>query len=297
MRTTLRPRRSVLYMPGSNPRALEKAKGLSVDALIFDLEDAVAPAAKPEARQTVHEALAAGDYGHRERIVRINGLDTEWGHEDLQVIAQAQVEAVLFPKVSDADTVRSAVAALEAANAPPNVAMWAMIETAAGINNAVAIAAAHQRLACFVLGTNDLANELRVPHTPDRLPLITSLELAVLAARAHGLVCIDGVHNAFRDEESLRVVCQQGRQLGFDGKTLIHPAQVETCNQEFSPTPEEVELAERYVQAHQEALDQGTGVAVVDNTIVEQLHVDNAQRVLAEAKAIQAQQASPASAG
>ncbi len=276
-----RPYRSVLYIPGSNARALEKARTLPADALILDLEDAVTPEEKPAARARVAGVLGQGGFGARALIVRINGLDTEWGRADAEAMAQAGAEAVLLPKVSDP-------AELDALGAlVPQAALWAMMETPAGILNAAAIAA-HPRLAGFVLGTNDLAKELGCLHRPDRLPLITSLELCLLAARAHGRICIDGVYNAFRDIEGLRREAEQGRALGMDGKTLIHPAQIAVANEVFAPTAEEIELARRQIEAFEAAQAEGKGVAVVDGRIVENLHVETARATLAKAEAIAA---------
>ncbi|RMD93679.1 MAG: CoA ester lyase [Alphaproteobacteria bacterium] len=276
-----RPYRSVLYIPGSNARALEKARTLPADALILDLEDAVTPEEKPAARARVAGVLGQGGFGARALIVRINGLDTEWGRADAEAMAQASAEAVLLPKVSDP-------AELDALGAlVPQAALWAMMETPAGILNAAAIAA-HPRLAGFVLGTNDLAKELGCLHRPDRLPLITSLELCLLAARAHGRICIDGVYNAFRDIEGLRREAEQGRALGMDGKTLIHPAQIAVANEVFAPTAEEIELARRQIEAFEAAQAEGKGVAVVDGRIVENLHVETARATLAKAEAIAA---------
>lgn len=286
MPTAARPRRSVLYMPGSNARALEKARSVPADALIFDLEDAVAPDEKAGARETIRAALAAGGYGGRERIIRINGLDTEWGAGDLEAAVAAGPDAILVPKVSSANDIASTVALLEQNGAPAELALWAMMETAAGILNAAAIAHAHPRLDAFVLGTNDLAKELRAARTRERFPLLTSLSLCLLAARSAGIACIDGVHNAFRDVEGLRLVCQQGREMGFDGKTLIHPFQVAICNEIFTPTEAELAIAERQVRAFEEALREGRAVAVVDGQMIEGLHVEYARSLLAEMAAI-----------
>ena len=274
-----RPYRSVLYIPGSNERALEKARGLAADAIIFDLEDAVAPAEKPAARATLKAALAE-DYGPRARIVRINGLDTEWGREDAAAAA-AGADAVLVPKVSTPADL-DAVAALTG-----DTPLWAMMETALGMLNAAAIAA-HPRLEGMVMGTNDLAKELGSRNRPDRLAMQTGLGLCVLAAKAHGKVIVDGVFNAFKDEDGLRAECEQGRDMGFDGKTLIHPAQLEIANAAFAPTEEEVALARRQIEAFDAATAQGQGVAVVDGRIVENLHVATARQTLDRAQAIAA---------
>ncbi|KGJ20560.1 HpcH/HpaI aldolase/citrate lyase family protein [Paracoccus sanguinis] len=274
-----RPYRSVLYIPGSNARALEKARGLAADAIIFDLEDAVAPAEKPAARATLKAALAE-DYGPRARIVRINGLDTEWGREDAAAFATG-ADAVLVPKVSTPADL-DAVAALTG-----DTPLWAMMETALGMLNAAAIAA-HPRLEGMVMGTNDLAKELGSRNRPDRLAMQTGLGLCLLAARAHGRVIVDGVFNAFKDEDGLRAECAQGRDMGFDGKTLIHPAQLEIANAAFAPAEEEVALARRQIEAFEAALAEGKAVAVVDGRIVENLHVETAKKTLARAEAIAA---------
>lgn len=274
-----RPYRSVLYIPGSNARALEKARGLAADAIIFDLEDAVAPAEKPAARETLRAALAE-DYGLRARIVRINGLDTEWGRDDAAAFATG-ADAVLIPKVSSPADL-DAVAAITG-----DTPLWAMMETALGMLNAAAIAA-HPRLEGMVMGTNDLAKELGSRNRPDRLAMQTGLGLCLLAARAHGKVIVDGVFNAFKDEDGLRAECQQGRDMGFDGKTLIHPAQLDIANTAFAPDEAEVDLARRQIEAFDAAIAEGKAVAVVDGRIVENLHVETARKTLAKAEAIAA---------
>jgi (3S)-malyl-CoA thioesterase len=278
-----RPCRSVLYIPGSRERALEKAQGLPADAIIFDLEDAVAPAEKAEARALLARVLREFDFGGRLRIVRINGLDTEWGREDAQAMAAVagSFDALLVPKVNGPGDL-DAVAALV-----PGVVLWAMMETAAGLLNAGAIAA-HPRLRGMVMGTNDLARELGSRHRSDRLPMQAGLGLCLLAARAHGLVIVDGVYNAFKDDEGLRAECEQGRDMGFDGKTLIHPAQLEIANACFAPSAEELELAQRQIEAFDAVVAQGGGVAVVDGRIVENLHVVTARALIAKALAIAA---------
>lgn len=273
------PYRSVLYMPGSRPRALEKARSLPADALILDLEDAVAPAEKENARELVAKAVEDGGYGSRKLIVRVNGFDTAWGEADLARAARAQPDAILLPKVeSPADIARAALLMADA-GAEERVRIWAMMETPRGALNALAIADSHPRLEGFVLGTNDLVKDLGAAHTPDRLPLVASLGLCLLAARAAGLVCVDGVYNAFQDAEGLRAACLQGRDMGFDGKTLIHPGQVEPCNAAFSPSVAEVEEAEGIVAAWRDG--QGSGVVTVNGKMIERLHVDIAERVLA----------------
>ncbi|TCP62229.1 (3S)-malyl-CoA thioesterase [Rhodovulum bhavnagarense] len=274
-----RPFRSVLYIPGSKERALEKAKTLPVDAIIFDLEDAVAVEEKPAARQLLAQTLKAGGYGARFKIVRVNGLDTEWGRKDVQAMAFAGADAVLLPKVEK-------VAQLdELSEMLPGMPLWAMMETPRGILNADALAA-HPRLEGFVMGTNDLAKELCCRYRADRLPLMTSLTHCLLAARAHGVVAVDGVYNAFKDEDGLKAECEQGRDLGFEGKTLIHPAQVAIANAAFAPSDAEIDLARRQIAAFEEAEKEGQGVAVVDGRIVENLHIVTARETLAKAAAI-----------
>lgn len=273
-----RPARSALYIPGSKERALDKARGLPVDIILFDLEDAVAPDAKVGARATLTTALVAGGYGSRQKIVRMNGLDTPWGADDAAAIATMKCDAVLVPKVNGPDDL-DAIAALI-----PDLPIWAMMETPQGVLNAAAIAA-HPRLAGFVMGTNDLAKDL---NARGRAAMITSLQLCLLAARAAGIVALDGVFNAFKDEEGLKAECDEGRDLGFDGKTLIHPAQVAICNAAFGPSEDEVTLAERQIAAFEAAEAEGQGVAVVDGKIVENLHVATAKATLAKAEAIAA---------
>ncbi|MEO1495012.1 MAG: CoA ester lyase [Pseudomonadota bacterium] len=283
---SIRPRRSVLYMPGSKARALEKARTLPADGLILDLEDAVAPAEKAAARDMVADAVAARGFGQREVIVRINGLDTDWGADDLKAAVAAGPDAILVPKVESAAQVQDVVARMEAAGASETTALWAMMETPRGMLAAAEIAAASPRLTCLIMGTNDLVKDLGARHTETRLPVITALGLCMLAARAHGLAIIDGVYNAFKDQAGLHGACVQSREIGFDGRTLIHPAQIETANQVFAPSDEEISLARRYVEAFAEAEAAGQGVAVVDGRIVENLHVETARDLLALAEAI-----------
>lgn len=275
-----RPYRSVLYIPGSKDRALEKARGLSVDAIIFDLEDAVAPDAKEGARVTLKAALADGGYGNRAKIVRINGLDSQWGKGDVEALRDAEADAFLLPKVNSAADVQ-ALADLLGNDTP----IWAMIETPLGVLNALEIAA-HPQLQGFVAGTNDLAKELNCRYRADRLPMQMALQTMLLAARAHGVVAVDGVYNQFKDDEGLKAECEQGRDLGFDGKTLIHPAQVAVTNDAFAPSEAEVDLAQRQIAAFEESEAAGQGVAVVDGKIVENLHVETAKKTLAKAAAI-----------
>jgi citrate lyase beta subunit len=283
------PYRSVLYMPGSNPRALEKAKSLPADALILDLEDAVAPAEKARARELVAEAVRQGGYGARRLIVRINALSTEWGADDLAAAVAMGPDAILVPKASRPEDI--AAVADRMGDAPERTAIWAMMETPLGVLNAGAIAASHPKLAGFVLGTNDLVKELGCATPADRLPVMASLSICLLAARAHGLVCVDGVYNAFKDEDGLRAECEQGRDLGFDGKTLIHPAQVAIANEVFAPSPEALERARAEVAAFEEAEARGEGVAVLNGRIVENLHVEAGRRLIARAEAIAALEA------
>jgi citrate lyase subunit beta / citryl-CoA lyase len=278
----LRPRRSLLFMPGSNRRALAKARTLPADGLIFDLEDAVAPAAKAEARA----AVAAAGYGTRELVLRVNALDTPWGHADLDAAATMSIDAVLLPKVESADQVRQAAALLDRLRALPERAVWCMLETPVGILNAREIAAASPRLTALVLGTSDLTKDLHAAHTRDRLPLLTALQFALLAARACGLAALDGVHLDLADDEGFALACRQGREFGFDGKTLIHPKQIEEANLAFAPTPDEIASARRIIAAYAEAARSGNGVVLVDGKLVENLHVENARRILAVAEGI-----------
>jgi (3S)-malyl-CoA thioesterase len=276
-----RPFRSVLYIPGSKERALEKALGLPADAIIFDLEDAVAPEEKPQARVTLAAALN-DDYGRRARIVRVNGLDTPWGRDDIAAFANHPgAEALLIPKVNGPADL-DAVAALA-----PGKPLWAMMETAAAMLNAAAIAG-HPALAGMVMGTNDLAKEIGSRFRADRLPMQAGLGLCLLAAKAHGKIIVDGVFNAFKDEAGLLAECEQGRDMGFDGKTLIHPAQLEIANRAFAPSEAEVDLARRQIEAFAAAVKSGQGVAVLDGRIVENLHVATAEMTLAKAEAIAA---------
>jgi len=286
MNAITRPCRSFLYMPGSKERALEKARRLPADALIFDLEDAVAPSEKVRARDLVGASVEAGGYGDRLVLIRINGLETEWGAADLARACAAGPDGILLPKVERPEHLLEAEARMRAHGAPAATRLWAMIETPRGMLNAVSIAAAHPRLAGLVLGTNDLLKDLGAAHTPDRLPLLTGLGLCLLAARAEGIACIDGVHNAFRDDDGLRATCIQGRDMGFDGKTLIHPAQLEIANEIFAPSPEAVAEARAEVAAFEGAHARGEGVAVLDGRIVENLHVVAARRLLDRASAI-----------
>jgi (3S)-malyl-CoA thioesterase len=280
MDMTARPYRSVLYIPASKTRPLEKAKTMAVDAIIFDLEDAVAVEEKDNARTILAGALAEGGYGHRMRIVRINALDTAWGPSDARAVSKMDADAVLLPKVADP-------ADLDAlAEITGDLPIWAMMESPRGMLNAAAIAA-HPRLAGFVMGTNDLAKDLQCRFRADRMPMMASLGLCLLAAKAEGIVIVDGVYNAFKDDDGLRTESEQGRDMGFDGKTLIHPAQVAIANEVFAPTQAEIDLARRHIEAFGQATAQGEAVAVVDGRIVENLHVASAREILAKAHAIQ----------
>lgn len=271
--------RSVLYIPGSKERALEKARGLAVDAIIFDLEDAVAPAEKESARETLTAQLASVDYGHRTRIVRINGLDTPWGQDDARAVAAMNCDAVLLPKTET----RAEIEALQ--SMVPSKPVWCMMETPLGILRALEIGETPS-VEGFVLGTNDLAKDIGCATGGDRKALLTSLQTCLLAARAAGIVCVDGVYNAFKDDDGLMIECEQGRALGMDGKTLIHPAQIDIANRIFAPSDAEIDLATRQIEAFEAAEARGEGVAVVDGSIVENLHVETARAVLAKADAV-----------
>ncbi len=288
---TVRPRRSVLYMPGANTRALEKARTLPADALIFDLEDAVAPDAKEAARTNVVLAAESKAYGKREIVIRCNGLGTPWGEADIAAIATSGADAILVPKVESAAAVTHVVSLLDSAGAPGSMAVWAMMETPKGILRAEEIAGSHPRLAAFIMGTNDLVKDMRARHTPMRLPMVTALGLGMLAARAHGLTILDGVYNDIQDVEGFKAVCRQSVEMGFDGKTLIHPTQVEPCNEIFAPSAAELEMAGKIVVAFKTAQAEGKGVVTVDGRMIENLHVEQAERALALAAAIKELQA------
>ena len=288
MSSTVRPRRSVLYMPGSNARALEKGRSLPADGLILDLEDAVSPDAKRDGRQEIAKVLQERDaYAWRELVVRVNGLDTPWGHADLVAMARAGANAILLPKVEGADTVRRALHVLDLAGAPADLAIWCMIETPRGILRVEEIADT-ERVQCLVMGTSDLTKDLHAHHTPSRLPMLASLAISLLAARAARIAILDGVHLDLDDEQGFAEACRQGRELGFDGKTLIHPKQIETANRIFGPSEAEVAWARRIIAAHEEARAAGKGVVVVDGKLIENLHVLEARRVVALAEMIEA---------
>ena len=273
--------RSVLYVPGANERALLKARDLASDAVILDLEDAVAPAAKAEARERVRALAQAGGFGDRTVAIRVNAIDTEWHDDDIRATAEAGPDAVLVPKVSTVQDVVVVEQALQTAGAPASMSLWAMLETPAAVLAAATIADASPRLRVLVMGTNDLVNELFAAALPGRAPLLAALSTCVLAARAAGRMILDGVYNDVRDSEGFATECRQGRDLGFDGKTLIHPGQVEPCNRAFSPSEDELRHARRVIDAFEQAERAGLGVATVDGQMIENLHVQGARRMLA----------------
>lgn len=288
--TEIRPRRSVLYMPGSNARALEKARDIAADALILDLEDAVAPDAKETARAQVCAAVKAGGYGRREIVIRTNGLDTPWFKADLAAAAEAKPDAILIPKVSSPETLQQIGTLLDGLWAAPEIRVWAMIETPLAILDAERIARAVQdrrtRLACFVMGTNDLAKETRARFVAGRAPMLPWLTAAILAARAHGIDIVDGVYNDLKDEAGFRAECEQGRDLGFDGKTLIHPGQVATANEVFAPDEAELARAKAIIAAFDQPENADKGAIQLDGRMVERLHAQMAERTVALGAAI-----------
>lgn len=290
MAPPLRPRRSVLFVPGANPRAIEKARTLPADGLIFDLEDAVAPPGKDDARASVAAALRAGGYAPRELVLRVNPPDTPWGDADLAVAADLPIDAVLLPKVEKPETVRLAVDQLDALGAPADLTLWCIIETPLGVLAAASIAAASPRLAALVVGTTDLTADLHASEAIDRWPLLTALGLVLLAGRAYRRTVLDGVHLDLDDAEGFAASCRQGRELGFDGKTLIHPSQIGPANAVFSPTAEEIARARRLIAAYEEASGAGRGAVRIEGRLVEALHVEEAQRTLALAEAIAARE-------
>lgn len=282
----LRPRRSALYLPGNNSRALEKGKTLPADVLIFDLEDAVGPDAKAESRTRVCDAVSSQSYRPREVVVRINGLDTDWHDDDLAAVASSVADGVLVPKVETGEQVQALVAALDKLGAPASLRLWVMIETPRAFLRAEEIASASDRLAAFVVGTNDLVNDLHALHVPGRAPALTALSLAVLGARAAGKAVLDGVFNDISDEDGFRAEARQGREMGFDGKTLIHPSQIAPANDQFGPSHTELVDARKIVSAYDQARAAGNSVITVDGRMVESLHVRDAQRILALAELI-----------
>ena len=278
-----RPRRSCLYMPGANARALEKAASLPADTLILDLEDAVAPDAKEQARSVIMATVSSRPYGNREVIIRINGLNTPWGHDDLAMAAKAGADGILVPKVVSAQQVEELDTALSRADAAADMGLWVMIEMPLAILNIRDIAAASQtsRLSAVVMGTNDLAKEMNAIATADRAAFQVALALTVMAARAYGLTAVDGVYNDFRDEAGLIAECEQGRTMGFDGKTLIHPAQLEATNRVYSPDPAEIAEARAIIEAFELPENAGKGVITLEGKMVELLHLEQANRLVA----------------
>ncbi|MGF1609200.1 MAG: HpcH/HpaI aldolase/citrate lyase family protein [Kiloniellales bacterium] len=296
MAKSFRPRRSVLYMPGSNTRALDKGRSLPADALILDLEDAVAADAKVEARKTIMQAIEQGGYGYRELIVRINPFSTPWGYDDMAAVCASKADAVLLPKVESADMVRQAENVMAGHGTRDDLQIWAMMETPLGMLHAEQVAGASPRLCCLVMGTSDLAKDLHASHTPDRMPMLTSLGLCLLAARAYKLDILDGVHLDLRDDEGLAYSCKQGAEMGFDGKTLIHPRTIEIANKAFSPSEDEVAWSHKIIEAHAAAMAEGKGVAVFEGKLIENLHVESAKRIVALAEAVAAREKSEAAA-
>ena len=281
-----RPRRSVLYMPGANIRALDKAKTLSADCLILDLEDAVAPDAKVQARENIRTALESG-FGYRETIVRINSLNTQWGLDDLKYFADAKADAILLPKVESAAQIQEVANLFKQFNPSNTLKIWAMIETPMAIFKLPEIASSHPLLETLVMGTSDLVKDLHARHTPSRVETQTALSLSVLAARAHHLCVLDGVHLSLDDEAGLKLSCIQGRDMGFDGKTLIHPSQISLANEIFGPSPQEVDEAKQKINTYEAAISSGAGIAVLNGKLVEELHIQDAKRILALANAIE----------
>jgi len=282
------PRRSVLYMPGANDKALEKAKMLAADAVIFDTEDSVAPDAKVDARDKVAAAVASGDYGRRELTIRVNSIETEWFEADIRSAAAAGPSGVVVPKISSVADVATVERLLESAGAPDHTRIWAMLETPAAMVNAVDIATCSERLEVLVMGTNDLAKELHAALVPGRHPLLWGLATCVNAARFAGKVILDGVYNDIKNGAGFADECRQGAEMGFDGKTLIHPSQLDAANAAFAPSPAEVETARRVIEAFEAGIAEGKGVIQLDGKMIENLHVANAQRALAISDAIAA---------
>ena len=289
---TIKPRRSVLYMPGSNARALEKVKTLSADGVILDLEDSVAPEAKETARRQVTDAAKAGGFGAREVFIRINGVDTPWHADDLAAAAPAAPDAILVPKISNPETLELIGRRLLDMGTDHKTRVWAMIETPLAIFNILSIAAeaedSESRLSGFVMGTNDLAKDTRARLVPGRAPMLSWLSTCVAAARTYGIAILDGVYNDIGNADGFEMECRQGVELGFDGKTLIHPNQIASCNAVFSPTPEEVAMARRMIAAFDLPENKGKGVVSIDGRMVERLHADMARRTVAIAEAIAA---------
>ena len=284
----LRPRRSALYMPGANDKALEKAKSLPTDAIIFDTEDSVAPDMKEAAREKVAAAVASGEYGHRELTIRVNSSETEWHEADLRSAAAAAPAGIVVPKINSAAEVAAVERILESAGVADHTRIWAMLETPDAIEHALEIANSSERLEVLIMGTNDLAKELRAALVPGRAPLLWGLGRCLNAARSAGKVILDGVYNDVKNPEGFAAECEQGADMGFDGKTLIHPTQVEPCNEAFSPSPDEIEYSRRVIEGFEQGLAEGKGVVTVDGKMIENLHVDNARRAIAIADAIAA---------
>lgn len=281
-----RPRRSILYMPGSNARALEKGRSLPADGLILDLEDAVVPDAKATAREQILAALKEGGYGKREIAVRVNPLDSPWGQDDVKAMARSGADAILLPKVETAAMIHELEALMEAAGAPESMGIQCMMETPLGMLNAQEVAGASPRITCLVMGTSDLVKDLQAAHTPDRLPVLTGLGLCILAARASGIAITDGVYLDLSDDAGFAAQCQQGKELGFDGKTLIHPKTIAKANEVFAPSPAEIDWSRKIIDAHAKVSAEGRGVVVVDGKLIENLHVENARRLVALSEAI-----------
>jgi citrate lyase subunit beta/citryl-CoA lyase len=277
----IRPRRSILYMPGSNPRALDKARTLQADGLILDLEDAVAPAAKQTARDQVVAAVRAGGYGKREVVIRINGIYSEWGEDDLAAVVTSGADAILVPKIETAAQLNKVADLMAINGAPDDMKVWVMAEAPRAILDIDAITGAEPRLTFVVMGTSDLSKALRIPADPGRTGLVTSLTQCILAARAHGLDILDGIHGDLADTGGLERACYHGKALGFDGKTLIHPGQIETANRVFGVSGEQVAKASEIIAAWQETADRGHGIAVVNGRMIEKLHAEEAHRILA----------------
>ncbi|MEX2549255.1 MAG: CoA ester lyase [Nitriliruptoraceae bacterium] len=288
MASSPRPRRTALYLPGENARALEKAAGLPADVVVLDLEDSVTPEAKGAARRRVAEAVRAEGFGHREVLVRVNGLETPWFHDDMAAIAPTGPDGILVPKVSRPSDVHAVEDALDLAAPPADTMLWAMLETSRAVLDATSLVSASSRLVGFMLGTNDLARELRAVHVPGRGPLLPAIAWCLLAVRDAGKVVIDGVFNDLDDHDGFAAECQQARELGFDGKSVIHPRQLEVANAAFTPGAEEVEHAREVIAAFDEATTAGRGVVTVRGRLVENLHVEEARRLLALAERISA---------
>lgn len=286
--STYRPRRSALYMPGANDKALEKAKSLPTDCIIFDTEDSVAPDMKATAREKVAAAVTSGEYGNRELTIRVNSIETEWHSDDLRSAAEAGPSGIVVPKIDSAADVAAVEKVLESVPSASNTSIWAMLETPTAIENAVEIATSSERLTVLIMGTNDLAKELRASLVPGRAPLLWGLGRAVNAARFANKAILDGVYNDVRNPQGFAAECAQGAEMGFDGKTIIHPTQVEPSNDAFAPSADELEYSARVIEAFEIGVAEGKGVVTVDGKMIENLHVDNARRALAMAEAIAA---------